>query len=190
MPTGDLVKTYLAYPEWPAISICRNFQEGYNLLRSVFNGFMELEKRPDALDILIAKYKSIKITDYDTAQTISNLLNYGGYDYFTYCLEIITGQYAFLEKATIEQKIELLSELFKKQDFREKRISWFYFEGPAFIMARLMYLDNYQSFMEYYNSSSRIQNFVTWARPIYEEHRTIIISYAKDYFNLLKTQLR
>ncbi len=59
MTTRDLVKTCLAYPEWMLISICNNFQEGYNLLKSVFNGFVELEKRPDAFKGLFNIYQNM-----------------------------------------------------------------------------------------------------------------------------------
>ncbi|MBK7133895.1 MAG: hypothetical protein IPH69_14065 [Bacteroidales bacterium] len=44
MTTEDLVKTCLEYPEWLLISGFNNFQTGYSAIRSVFNGFRELEK--------------------------------------------------------------------------------------------------------------------------------------------------
>ncbi len=190
LTTRGLLKTCLKYRQ-----LCQHFmmgglngiQSGYDYVKIMLcRGFPELEKRKDALDVLIEEYKSINTVDYDTVQTLKNILEYGGYDFFTYCMEIILGQYAFLQNASIKQKIALLSELFVKQNFREHRVTWFYFEGPAFVMARLMYLDNFKPFMDYYTSSSRIQYFVTWARPIYEEHRSVIVSQAKEYFNLLE----
>jgi len=192
LTTKGLLETCLKYRQLSQhflLGGLNGIQSGYDYVKIMLcRGFPELEERTDALDILIEKYKSINTVDYDTVQILKNILEYGGFDYFTYCLEIMLGQYAFLQNATIKQKIKLLSELFVKQNFREHRVTWFYFEGPAFVMARLMYLDKFQPFMDYYTSSSRIQNFVTWASPIYKEHRSVIVSQAIEYFNLLITK--
>jgi hypothetical protein len=56
MTTADLVKTCLNYPEWLFITSCNDFQTGYNSIRSLFNGFVELEKRPDAFKELYKVY--------------------------------------------------------------------------------------------------------------------------------------
>jgi hypothetical protein len=43
MTTKNLVKTCLKYPWWILITSRDNNQAGYNYLKSVFNGFRELE---------------------------------------------------------------------------------------------------------------------------------------------------
>lgn len=167
---------------------CCGLQDGYDLVRRVCNGFVELEKRPDALDVLIAKYKSIDTVHYDTTL---NPLFYGEYNFnfYTYNLEAILAQEVFLKNASKTQKIELLTELIIKQDFRENREVFYFIEGPAYVMARLMYYDNYGPLVDEYNQNSWLRSLIIYGSP-FEDFKTrlTIISLANDYLNLLKTE--
>ena len=160
-------------------------QGGYDSVRSICRGFPELEKWPDALSTLITQYKSIDTIHFDTLPSLNNLHDYGGYDFFTYILEVILGQEVFLKKATMRQKHELLSEIFEKQAFRDHRDTWYFFEGPAFVMARLMYIDNYQPFMDEYTNNAEIRRTVTSGSPTYPDTKLIIISLAEDYMTTI-----
>jgi len=64
MTTRDLVETCLNYPFFRDIIVSNNFQTGFNSIRSVFNGFRELEKRPDACAELLIVYKEMNPADY------------------------------------------------------------------------------------------------------------------------------
>jgi len=164
---------------------CNGLQDGYDLVRRACNGFVELEKRPDAMDVLIAKYKSIDTIHYDINL---NPLGYGGYNFYTYNLEAILAQEVFLKNATKTQKIELLSELIIKQDFREKREVFYFIEGPAYVMARLLYYDNYEPLIQEYNQNSLLRRLIIYGVSFEDiETRLTIISLANDYLNLLKT---
>lgn len=44
MNTGDLVQTCLNYPEFRLIMTRNSLQQGYDYLKSIFNGFNELKK--------------------------------------------------------------------------------------------------------------------------------------------------
>jgi hypothetical protein len=160
-------------------------QSSYDYVKSICRGFPELEKWPDALSTLIARYKSIDTIHFDTLPSLNNLHDYGGYDFFTYVLEVILGQEAFLKKATMRQKHELLSEIFVKQAFREHRDTWYFFEGPVFVMARMMYIDNYQPFMDEYVNNSEIRHTVTSGSPTYPDMKLLIISLAENYLTTI-----
>lgn len=69
MTTKDLVETCLKYPNWVLITIGDTYQEGYDIIRKLFNGFRELEKRPDAATELIEIYCKMdpkEIIKFDT----------------------------------------------------------------------------------------------------------------------------
>ena len=69
MTTKDLVATCLKYPNWVLITFGDTYQEGYNIISKLFNGFKELEQRPDAEKELIDIYCKMDpkgITEFDT----------------------------------------------------------------------------------------------------------------------------
>jgi hypothetical protein len=187
LTTEGLLETCLRYPNLGNHLLMvgpEGIQSGYDSVRSMCRGFPELEQRPGALDTLIAKYRSINTVDFDTSLSVDNLSEYGTYDYFTYILEVILGQEVFLENTTMKQKHELLSELFVKQDFREYRDLGLSLEGPAFVMARMMYLDNYQPFMDEYVVNSAVRQTVASGSPTETETRSTIVALAEDYLTL------
>lgn len=102
LPTCELVKICLAYPEWPAISICKNFQEGYNMLRTVFSGFEALEKRSDAFDELYGIYKNMDPADISTAFNKGELIFK-----FTF-IELLISQEKILSKLSSNQLLDLI----------------------------------------------------------------------------------
>ncbi|MCG6187625.1 hypothetical protein [Maribellus maritimus] len=66
MTTENLVETCLAYPWWILITSRDNNQAGYDYLKSVFNGFRELENRKDAgKEFLKSTKKWILKNDWD-----------------------------------------------------------------------------------------------------------------------------
>lgn len=89
MNTTDLVQTCLNYPEFRLIMTRNGLQKGYDYLKSIFNGFKELENRIDAGKELLKEYKKLNpedIKNYDTP------FNQGGFSFrFTY-IEILIAQ--------------------------------------------------------------------------------------------------
>jgi hypothetical protein len=86
------------------------------------------------------------------------------------------------------QKIELLTDLFVKQNFRNGERGYFYIEGPSLVMGRIMLYSNYQPFVGLYNQNSSISNFVTYAWGISDINKELIISNAQTYLNHIKTK--
>lgn len=188
LETDGLVETCLNHKHigFMLMAGCCGLQSGYDLIKGWCRGFSELEKRPDALDALIAKYKSIDTVHYDTAL---NPLFYGGYKFYTYNMEAILAQEVFLKNATKTQKIELLTELLAKQDFRGDKQGEYGIEGPSYVMARLMYYDNYGPLVDEYNQNSWLRSLIIYGSLLDDiETRLTIYLFAKDYLVLLKNE--
>ena len=188
LATDGLIETCLKYNNLGAILFLfgtDGIQDGYNLARERCSGFPELENRTDAFNLLIEKYKSIDTINFvpDT-----NPLEYGGYNYFTYSLEVILGQEKILQNLTDNQKIELLTDLFIKQDCRNNLHSWYSIESTVFAMARIMYFNNYMPLINECQENSIMNSFIIEGIPIQREDiKSSIISFATDYLNLLKS---
>jgi hypothetical protein len=187
--TDGLIETCLTYHELGPILFLfgtNGIQDGYDLAKERCRGFLELENRTDAFELLIEKYKSI-----DTINFIPNTspLEYGGYNYYTYSLEVILGQENILQNTTDKQEIDLLTDLFVKQDFRNNLRSWYSIEGPTFVMGRIMYFNNYLPLINECKNNNIMNSFINEGIPIQREDiKSVIISFANDYLTLLKTR--
>ena len=146
METKDLVDA-VSY-NFPSLYIqtagCCGLQSGYDLVRSK-QGFPELESREDALEHLIAKYISIDTIHYN-CDLLS--IQHGGFNFYTYNLEVVLAQEVFLKNATKQQKLDLLNELKIKQDLRNGESGDYACEGPTFATSRVMFFDDYQPLLD------------------------------------------
>jgi hypothetical protein len=187
--TDGLVETCLNYHNLGAILFLygtNGIQDGYDLAKERCRGFLELENRTDAFDSLIKKYKSIDTINFITD---TNPLEYGGYNFYTYSLEVIIGQEKILQNTTDKQEIELLTELFVKQDYRKKFRSYYSIEGTTFVMGRIMYFNNYLPLMNECKNNNIMNSFILKGNPIQRaDIISAINSFANDYLALLKTR--
>ena len=189
LTTDGLIESCLKYNNLAAILFLfgtDGIQDGYNLARERCRGFPELENRTDAFNLLIEKYKSIDTINFvpDT-----NPLEYGGYNYFTYSLEVILGQEEMLQNLTDNQKIELLKDLFIKQNCRNNLHSWYSIESTVFAMARIMYFNNYLPLINECVNNNILNSFIIDGIPIQREDiKSTIITFAADYLTLLKSR--
>ena len=136
---------------------CCGLQSGYDLCRNKYSWFTELENREDALEYLIAKYASIDTVNYDMELLP---IEWGGYKFYTYNLEVFLAQEAFLSGATDEQRLELLDELFEKQEVRKGEPGDYFVEGPTFTMGRVMYYNNYKPLIDSMEQNFEIKTLV------------------------------
>ncbi|WP_167608755.1 hypothetical protein [Maribellus sediminis] len=158
METKDLVDA-VSY-NFPSLYIqmagCCGLQSGYDMVKRS-HGFPELESREDALENLIAKYISI-----DTIHYNRNLLSiqHGGFNFYTYNLEVVLAQEVFLKSATKQQKLDLLNELKIKQDLRNGESGDYAAEGPTFATSRVMFFDDYQPLLDSMQQNHIIKSIV------------------------------
>jgi hypothetical protein len=87
-------------------------------------------------------------------------IEWGGYKFYTYNLEVFLAQEAFLSGATDEQRLELLDELFEKQEVRKGEPGDYFVEGPTFTMGRVMYYNNYQPLIDSMEQNFEIKTLV------------------------------
>lgn len=132
-------------------------QSGYELCRKKYSWFIELEGRTDAFEYLIAKYASIDTVHYNLKLYP---MDFGGFKWYTYNLEVFMAQEVYLKSATDKQRLALLNELFVKQSIRKGQQGDFLVEGPTFVMARMMYYYNYKPFMDIANQNHQIQYLI------------------------------
>jgi len=189
LTTRGLLTSCLNHPDLALFMLMAGsggLQSGYDLMKRLYcRGMTELVTRSGALDTLITRYKSINTTDYNTTKSP---LIYGSYKYYTYCLEVFLAQEVYLNNINTTQKIELLTDLFVKQNFRNGQPGVLGIEGPSFVMARLMYYSNYQPFIDIYNQDPNIRQIVTYGTRIVENNKILIITNAQNYLNLLENK--
>lgn len=169
---------------------CCGLQSGYDLCKSNYSWYADLEGRDDAFQYLLAKYISIDTVNYDL-----NLYYWErGYKFYAYNLEVFLAQKAYLEDATVDQKITLINELFKKQGVRDAGYGDDIYEGPAFVMSRIMYYDGYGPLLDDMEQNILIKNLVELGHLrvyLHEEGleaQLRVFSLANDYLNELKTK--
>lgn len=191
MDTKDLVDagSYNFNSGYQLMAGCCGLQSGYDLCKSNYSWYEELESRDDAFQYLLAKYISIDTVNYDLSL---DPLHRPGYKFYTYNLEVLLAQKVYLEDATREQKIALIYELIKKQEVRDAGHTWGPNEGTTFVMARIMYYSSYNPFLEEMNQNTLIENLVDlgdlyrFTDPGYEAQLKIF-SLIDDYLEELKT---
>jgi len=169
---------------------CCGLQSGYDLCKSNYSWYEELESRDDAFQSLLAKYISIDTINYDLSL---DPLHRPGYKFFTYNLEVLLAQKVYLEDATKEQKITLINELIKKQEVRNAGRTWGAVEGPTFVMGRIMYYDGYNRFLEAMEQNVYIKMLVDLGdlRVNIDEGlvaQKLIFSLINDYLEELNTK--
>ncbi len=193
MSTEDLVEagSYNFPSLYLLMAGCCGLQSGYNLCRN-YAWFVDLENREDALEYLISKYKSIDTLNYDM---VLYPFDWGGYKFYTYNLEVFLAQEAYLKTATDEQQLELLNELFVKQEVRKGEPGDYWIEGPTFAMSRVMYYCNYEPLLDSVEQNYKIKNLVelgsfSIGSEEGKDAQTSIFNLAAEFINELKTKLQ
>jgi hypothetical protein len=113
LSTKQLLATCLNYPFLPEIFAYDNMQEGFDNVSASFNGWQELLKRSDNINVLIDKYTNCNpnlvknySSDYDIGKFRMNIL----------FVELILAQDAILIKSNDQLIVSLLRESIKKYD--------------------------------------------------------------------------
>ena len=134
--TEELVKTCLNYPEIQLGFTRNDLQLGYNFIRSSFNGFVELESRPDAGKELMKVYAGYKPDGFDLNSTD---LEIGKFICEITYIEILMAQTEILNKMNPGDSKELMticSQKYKVKKDRQKYYGGIGLETTALILAR------------------------------------------------------
>lgn len=134
--TEELVKSCLNYPEYRLVFTRNDLQLGYDFIRSMFNGFVELETRPDAGKELMKVYAGYKPDDFDLNSTDLEIGRF--MSNFTY-IEILIAQTEILNKLNpgdSHEMLSLCSQKYKQKKDRQKYYGGIGLQTTALIMAR------------------------------------------------------
>lgn len=188
MSTDELVKTCLAYPEFRLIMTRNSIQEGYSYIKSIFNGFVELEKRKDAGLQLINEYRKLKPVE---VKNYNELVDQGKYTFkFTY-LEILLAQSTILTNMSIDDKKELLGLCISNYEGKNKLpeyYSSFGLETSALVLGRLLDVDNYQAYISIAANDERLKKFIDSSILYDSSSLSKTIDLAKNYEIQLKNE--
>jgi len=144
------------------------------------------------LEHLIAKYIAIDTVHYDLKLYP---MDFGGFKWYTYNMEVFMAQEVYLKSATDKQRLALLNELFVKQSIRKGQRGDYYIEGPTFVMARMMYYYNYKPFLDIANQNHKIQYLIEFGDLQISsdegmQAQLLIFALAYSFIDELKTNLR
>jgi len=107
IPTPELVKICLAYPEWGVISAFNDRRIGLNNMMSQFNGFSELFARNDAAKELMKVYSK---RDPLAVGKDWSLLQKGNYSFDINCIELLLSHSMMINKLDA-QDVQVLIDM-------------------------------------------------------------------------------
>jgi len=179
MTTEDLVKTCLTYPEWLLISGFNNFQTGYNAIKSVFNGFEELEKRPDSFKELFKIYKEMN------PEEITRSSNKGKFTFEFTFIELLLSQNSILSSLSNSELISLIKTSLSIYENKCKYIDVFSTHGlstTCMILGRILEQSKSDIYVTLIKDNPGVQDFVK--EGYYGPHKALLdkIVYASKTF--------
>ena len=162
MNTSDLVKTCLNYPEFRLIMTRNSLQQGYDYLKSIFNGFVELEKRKDSGKELINEYKKLNpadIKNYDTP------VKRGEFSFKVKYIEVLLAQKPILANLDTENKKRLIEKSISNYATIETmpdEYATFGLITPALVLGRLLDLNKQSDFTIQKSKNQKLKAFVDY----------------------------
>jgi hypothetical protein len=140
MTTENLVKTCLNYPWWILITSRDDNQSGYEYLKSVFNGFRELEIRNDAGVELLKIYEKMMPGDIFNYET---LVKQGVFCFqFTY-IELLLSQPNILKNVNdgyLIQLVQKASSVYNEKSLAPDKYSYYGISTSCLILSRIIKL--------------------------------------------------
>lgn len=188
MSTSVLVKTCLNYPEFRLIMTRNSLQLGYDYLKSIFNGFNELEKRTDSGKELIKLYETMepqKIIQHDTPS------KRGAFSFQFTCIELIMAQSGIQKNLSKEDILHFFEIYIKNYDGKkllENEFSMFDLGTTVLAMGRLLNQEKYSDFEQVKQSNIQIRNFLERSYPTNIDDYNLIYDYSKNYLKTFKNE--
>jgi hypothetical protein len=135
--TDRLMNICLEYPYFGLIFTRNSLQQGYEFIKNNFNGFRELENRPDAGGLIFKKYESM---DPEAVSNQPSHLEAGQYmAQFTF-IEMLLAQDSILFKQNDETKNKILNTTLEKFNQKANRHNYGIdgLSTTALIMAKII----------------------------------------------------
>ena len=188
MSTANLVQTCLKYPEFRLIMTRNNLQEGYNYLRTIFNGFIELEKRSDAGKQILKEYRKIHpgdIKNFDTP------LKRGEFAFNLTHIEILLAQKQIFLNLEMNSKKELVKMGISNFEIIKQMPEHYATLGlitPALMLGRLLDANNQQEFITSKSADNQLRRFISSSDLPDVTVLNKILACSKDYLKQLENE--
>lgn len=161
--TAALVQSWLDFPFNEDIFAASNLQSGMDYWLANFSGLLELKKRTDAAKTILARYQFMNppCIDYLSPGT-----DKGGFSGSFIIMELLLSQDVFLNGAPIDVKKNVVAEGLKKYSAKKNYNNAYYYAGgdlasSLFLCGRVMKNAGYQPFLNAYQASTVLQQFLT-----------------------------
>ena len=138
LSTASLADLCMNYPLLSDMLLANNYQDGFDKLVNIFNGFQELFKREDAGLALLNMYEKFDLDSFHKNKD-TEFKNV----FFDMCIDVVMAQPVFLEKLNPDQEIKLMNESLNKLKIRQQIGDSFYRQKTtAVILSRLLTKNN------------------------------------------------
>ena len=183
--TEGLLESILTYPYVGLIFAHHTGDGGYKLLKNHFNGPGFLETRMDRGQELLKKYMSWDPLGIDP--TWENI-EIGHYMARGVYLEVFINQFKNLENLAWDDQKTLFGWSLEVYNNEKSLIDYYSYVALGYntaIVARLMYLHNYEPFMSLYNTNEYVFNLTVLIGPAPQKIIDQIHEMAVEYFKTL-----
>lgn len=184
--TDALVQTCISYPEIGLIWTRNSLQQGFDFVKSNCNGFAELLNRSDGYSEIVNDYKQLDINrNWNSYSVLEN----GHYIVNIIYHELFLAQNEILLNLSKDQKSELFKLVLDNQKSKFDLVEFYGITGMTSslaILARIMYNDQYQPFMEEYKINEPLRIETTIILILDSDLVEIITNLSDEYLKTLK----
>lgn len=160
LSTNAIVISCINFPAFGFFGAYNNYQDGFIIMATKFNGLQELAKRKDAGECLINIYERSKENGIEIQKYI---VDNKYWPIRLSWIELIMSQKLIIESLTIDEKKHLLSLSLEK--FYMKQLNNLDFSDglvtTALLMGRILHSINFYEFESEYNRNGVLRNFLT-----------------------------
>jgi hypothetical protein len=160
MSTEHLVQTCLAYPDFMLMMSRNSIQQGYDYLKTIFNGFAELEQREDAACELLKFYQALnpsEIIKYETP------IERGKFSFRFTFTEVLLAQESILQNMDIATERELIKQCLSHHEAMvnmPEQYASFNLMTPAFVLGRILKVRSNEMFQDAFSTRRDVHDFV------------------------------
>jgi hypothetical protein len=183
MSTAGLVETVLTYPlyeEWLAYNYP---QQGFEAIKTQFNGIRELFNRKDAGEKLIEKYKTMDPAAIGKDWTSEQR----GFDSMSFQnIEILMAQDAILANLSETQYNDLIKQGLIKIQAKQQNQSIYGINGlesSAWVISKALKQAKFETFLQKFQTDEDLQRFLDTGSFLSDTDLNQILSQAQQYLN-------
>lgn len=188
MSTENLVQTCLAYPDFMLMMSRNSLQQGYDYLKTIFNGFIELEQREDAVRELLKEYQLLNPADIINYETP---LEKGKFSFRFTFKEVLLAQESILQNMDSTTERELIKQCLNHHEAKTnmpEHYASFNLMTPAFVLGRIMKLRSNEMFQDAFYTRKDVHDFVERSTVYSASTIPSIISQTQIYLKSIENE--